>query len=264
MPKTSKTDLGTKKLFSLDISTVEPDPEQPRKYFDPNALEELKNSIKTHGVLQPILVREGEDGKHIIIAGERRHRASKEVGLSEIPAILTAGKPHELSLIENLLREDLTAIEEAEAIQAMVDKYDYKQEDLARVLGKAESTISEILALNKLPSEIKDDARQNPKCSRRVLLEIVRSKKRRNGMLTLYEKFKDQGLTSEEIKKQSRGPRGSREVKAKEIFYQITGLRNRISSLKTDEWEEEERNNLLEEMQDLKRVIDEKIGTSAG
>jgi ParB family chromosome partitioning protein len=259
MAKTSsrtRSEAGT--LLSLPINDVLPDPEQPRKYFAPDALEELKISISQHGIIQPILVRSAdEEGKYIIVAGERRYRAASEVGLTVIPSILTEGNPHEISLIENLMREDLTAIEEAEAIQAMIDKHEYKQENLARVLGKGESTISEILALNKLPEEIRNDARENPRCSRRVLLEIARSKKRKNGMISLYEKFKEKGLTSGEIRKQTRG---TREATPKGIIYQVTGLKNRMDSLNTEGWSEENRTKLNDEVRNLMGVMAEKFG----
>jgi ParB family transcriptional regulator, chromosome partitioning protein len=98
------------------MSLLAPDPEQPRKFFDEQALAELQASIASHGVLQPVLVREGGEGMFIIVSGERRYQAAKNAGLETIPAILTDGEPAEISIIENLLRENLTAIEEAEAI----------------------------------------------------------------------------------------------------------------------------------------------------
>jgi ParB family chromosome partitioning protein len=104
------------KLYDLDITQVQPDPEQPRKYFDEQALVELSASITNHGVLQPILVREGTDGVFIIVSGERRYQATVKAGLATVPAIITDGEPAEISIIENLLRENLTAIEEAEGI----------------------------------------------------------------------------------------------------------------------------------------------------
>lgn len=258
--RASKSTSRAKTLLSLPITDVQPDPEQPRKYFDPDALNELKASIEQHGIIQPILVRPGEDRKYVIVAGERRYRAATEAELAEIPAILTDGKSQEIALIENLLRENLTAIEEAEAIQAMIDNRGYKQEDLAKAIGKGESTISEILALNKLPAEIRDDARQNSKCSRRVLLEIVRSKKRKNGMLTLYKKFKEKGLTSGEIKRQIRGPKGSREIKASEIIYQVTTLKNQMDVLSPDGFNEEDKTKLADEIRNFVYLAVEKFG----
>ncbi|MBK5276696.1 MAG: ParB/RepB/Spo0J family partition protein [Desulfuromonadales bacterium] len=109
------------KLYQLPLSSVQPDPEQPRKFFDEQALAELSASIAGHGVLQPILVRQGADGDgvFIIVSGERRYQAARNAGLATIPAIITDGEPAEISIIENLLRENLTAIEEAEAIERL-------------------------------------------------------------------------------------------------------------------------------------------------
>ena len=113
------------KLYDLDITKVQPDPEQPRKYFDEQSLNELAASITSHGVLQPILVREDGAGTFLIVSGERRFQASKLAGSANIPAIITDGEPAEISIIENLLRENLTAIEEAEAIERLRAVHDY-------------------------------------------------------------------------------------------------------------------------------------------
>jgi ParB family chromosome partitioning protein len=107
------------KLYELPLASIQPDPEQPRKFFDEQALVELSASITSHGVLQPILVRRGAGGISIIVSGERRYQASINAGLATIPAIITDGEPAEISIIENLLRENLTAIEEAEAIERL-------------------------------------------------------------------------------------------------------------------------------------------------
>lgn len=259
--RSSKSASQTKALLSLPITDVLPDPEQPRKYFDPDALNELKSSIERHGIIQPILVRPGEDSKYIIVAGERRYKAASDAGLTQVPAIVvTEGHPQEIALIENLLRENLTAIEEAEAIQSMIDHHGYKQEDLVKVIGKAESTISEILSLNKLPDQVKEDARQNPKCSRRVLLEIVRTKKKDKGMLALYNKYKEKGLTSGEIKDQARKAKGTAEVGVKQIIYQVKNVKNRMDALSFEGLSEEDKGKLEGEIRNLMNLASEKFG----
>jgi hypothetical protein len=116
------------------------------------------------------------------------------------------------------------------------------------------------LALNKLPDEIRDDARRNPKCSRRVLLEIVRSKKRENGMVKLYHKYKERGLISGELRKQTRSPKGSREIKVSEIICRITTLRNRMWTFDLDGLSEEEREKLEAEVRNLMSTVAEKFG----
>src|SRR6266487_2609053 len=158
------------KLYQLSMTLLSPDPEQPRKFFDEQALAELSASIVAHGVLQPILVREGVEGNFVIVSGERRYQAAKNAGLETIPAILTDGEPAEISIIENLLRENLTAIEEAEAIERLRALHDYGLAELATALGKSDSAISAILSLNRLPAEVKDDCRNEPKNLRSILI----------------------------------------------------------------------------------------------
>jgi ParB family chromosome partitioning protein len=193
-------------LYQLSMSLLTPDPEQPRKFFDEQALAELQASIASHGVLQPILVREGMDGNFIIVSGERRYQAAKNAGLETIPAILTDGEPAEISIIENLLRENLTAIEEAEGIERLRAVHDYGLAELATALGKSDSTISDILSLNRLPAEVKDDCRNNPKALRSILTLITRQKTPEK-MAALYTKYKENGLTNGEIRKIAAKPK---------------------------------------------------------
>jgi ParB family chromosome partitioning protein len=206
MELTNVTTYEKGKLYDLDITTVQPDPEQPRKFFDEQALAELAASITSHGVLQPILVRQGLEGLFIIVSGERRYQAAKNSGLATIPAILTDGEPAEISIIENLLRENLTAIEEAEAIERLRGMHDYGLSDLATALGKSDSTLSEILSLNKLPDEVKDDCRNDPKAGRSILALIARQKTPEK-MTALYTRYKESGLTRGEIRKKTAKPK---------------------------------------------------------
>ena len=144
-------------ITSLRISLVDPKSDQPRKYFNKEALEELANSIKDNGLLQPILVREYGDGRYQIIAGERRFRASKLAGLTEIPAIILDKSDRavaEIALIENIQREDLTPVEEAMAYKSLRDDYNLTQEELADKIGKSRSAIANTLRLLDLPEEI--------------------------------------------------------------------------------------------------------------
>ncbi|MFZ4858065.1 MAG: ParB/RepB/Spo0J family partition protein [Desulfuromonadaceae bacterium] len=194
------------KLYDLNIADVLPDPDQPRKYFDEQALVELKASIEKHGVLQPVLVRQGADGALLLVSGERRYQASKLAGCQTIPAVFTDGEPAEISIIENLLRENLTAIEEAEAIERLKTQHNYQLSDLTAALGKSDSTLSEILSLNKLPDDVKDDCRNDPKTARGILVEIAK-KKDQVTMSTLYTKYKESGLTRGEIRKKSAKPK---------------------------------------------------------
>lgn len=144
-------------VTELRISDVEPKKDQPRKVFDQAALSELADSIAANGVIQPILVREAENGMYTIVAGERRWRASKMAGLSEIPAIvmdvdeLTASK---IAMIENLQREDLNPYEEAMGYEELIRKYSLTQEEVASQIGKSRAAVANRLRLLDLPGEV--------------------------------------------------------------------------------------------------------------
>jgi len=163
-------------LYSLKLTDLNPDPDQPRKHFDDNKLNELASSIQRLGVIQPIFFGKAGDGKLTIIAGERRFRASKLAGKDTIPAIYLDGANHaEIALIENLQRADLTAIEEAEALYRLKTEASYTNADLAAVLGKAESTISETLKLIQLPEKLRKKHGGNHNLSKRALLEVTKA-----------------------------------------------------------------------------------------
>lgn len=144
-------------ITKLHIFDVEPKSDQPRKDFDTESLSRLADSIAVNGVLQPILVREREGGTYQIIAGERRWRASKMAGLSEIPAIIMEADDMltaEIALIENLQRENLNPYEEAEAYRALIDSFDLTQEEVSAKLGKSRSAIANSMRLLDLPEKV--------------------------------------------------------------------------------------------------------------
>ena len=144
-------------VSSLRISLIDPKSDQPRKNFDKAALEELASSISQNGLLQPILVREYGEGRYQIIAGERRFRASKLAGLTEIPAIILDKDDRdvaEIALIENIQREDLNPVEEAMAYKSLSDDYGLTQEELSTRVGKSRSAVANTLRLLDLPTEV--------------------------------------------------------------------------------------------------------------
>ncbi|MBR2282499.1 MAG: ParB/RepB/Spo0J family partition protein [Spirochaetales bacterium] len=147
------------KIKDIDIDKVKPNPNQPRKIFDQTALEELSASIKTQGILQPILVEEIADDVYVIVAGERRYRAAKMAGLKIVPCIVrsfTDLQRMEVSLIENIQRENLNPVEEARAYSYLLSQAGIKQEELAQKVGKGRSTITNSIRLLQLPEKMLD------------------------------------------------------------------------------------------------------------
>ena len=147
------------KLLTLKIDRIIANSNQPRKYFDKDKMSELKESIKNSGLLQPITVRKISGGKYEIIAGERRYRACRELGMENIPAIeISAGdaRGYELSVLENIQREDLNPIEEAESYLMLMEVYGYTQEKLSEKLGKNRSSLSNKIRILKLPGNVKE------------------------------------------------------------------------------------------------------------
>ena len=147
-------------VVQLDIGHVRPNPNQPRKFFDEEALEGLAESIKSQGIIQPLTVEEIAPGEFSIIAGERRYRAAKIAGLDKVPAIvvsLSELQRIQMSLIENIQRENLNAIEEASAYQYLIDHSGYTQEMVAQKVGKSRSAIANSLRLLSLSDKMKDD-----------------------------------------------------------------------------------------------------------
>ena len=185
----------------LNLSLIDPKSDQPRKLFKKEPLEELASSIKENGLLQPILVREYQDsGRYQIIAGERRFRASKIAGLTEIPVIILDKddqKVAEISLIENIQREDLNPIEEAMAFKALLEDYNLTQEELSEKIGKSRSAIANAIRLLDLPEDVLDMVMMGDISSghARTLLGL----KRRENMLLLANKVVEYKLSVREL-----------------------------------------------------------------
>ena len=148
---------GSSSISEIELSKIQPNPEQPRSVFEEETLEELATSIRSLGVIQPITLKEIGPEQYMIISGERRYRASLKAGLERIPAyIKTAADENvvEMALIENIQREDLNSIEIALAYQKLIDNYGLTQEGLSERVGKKRATIANYLRLLKLPAEI--------------------------------------------------------------------------------------------------------------
>ncbi|GFO55958.1 nucleoid occlusion protein [Geomonas sp. Red276] len=165
------------KLYSVPISDLHRDPDQPRKNIEVSDIDEFKTSIEAHGQLTPILFRKDQDGQLILVAGERRYRACCALGHTHINGIfIESAKYDEIALVDNIQRVDLHPIDEAEAIFNLKEKHGYTQEQLGDIIGKAQNTISIILDLMKIKEEVRNQARHNKDLSRNALLEIAKIK----------------------------------------------------------------------------------------
>jgi ParB family chromosome partitioning protein len=180
------------KVIEIELSRIVPNPDQPRKTFDPVSLRELAQSVEQHGLLQPITVKPHENDSFMLVAGERRYRAHELLERSTIFAIVTDGNVQELALIENVQREDLHPVELARALSDLMENRHYTQEDLGRVIGKARNTVTSLLSLNNLPEEIRRECPTSD-ISKSVLIEIARLPKRED-QLRMWEDVKEGSL----------------------------------------------------------------------
>ncbi|MFA5920995.1 MAG: ParB/RepB/Spo0J family partition protein [Methylococcaceae bacterium] len=256
------------KLYDLPIGDLNPDPNQPRKSMDPQALEELVASIKTHGIIQPILFRVapattqssalGPDSLStqssalstlLVVAGERRFKAAQLTGLTTIPGICVEGNPSEIALVENMLRQDLTPVEEAEGLQALMTEQKYTHEQLGGIIGKAQNTLSEILSLNKLPQDVRDDCRGDRTISKNALITIAKKKQAR-GMTTAYIAYK----AKQQKGKTTRQKKDPNEPQA--VFDMMDKAMTKIRTIDISAWTDDNKTNFQTSLTSLKTEID--------
>ena len=197
----------------VPIDRVDPNPDQPRQVM--GDLTELKASIVEKGIIEPLIVRpRGE--RYGIIAGERRYQAAVQIGLTELPVVVRPADESEsieLALIENLQRKNLTAFEEAEALQALVDRFTYTHEQLAKRLGRSRTSITESLSLNAMPAEVQRLCRLADITSKSVLLEIVRQRSP-EAMLAFIEQItRDGDATRQRARETAASRRGTGRAK---------------------------------------------------
>lgn len=191
--------------MEVEISKISVNPYQPRESFAEDRLQELVNSIRVHGVLQPIVVRSKGNGEYELVAGERRLRAATAAGLSRIPAVvreLTNEQSLEVALVENLQREDINAVDAAMAYRRLVDEFGLSQEDLAFELGKSRSTVANTMRLLSLPDEVKSGLKNG------VISEgharAVLSVEGENRQVELYERAVSGGLSVRDTERLAR------------------------------------------------------------
>jgi ParB family transcriptional regulator, chromosome partitioning protein len=195
-------------LAAIPLVQIHPNPHQPRRFINPEGLDELTASVRQRGILQPIIVKREGDG-YLIMAGERRYRAAQAAGLTVIPAIVRDDDPNEIALIENLQREDLTALEEAEGLGAMVARYGYTHQALAQLLHKSRPYVSNTLVLTRLPAEVKAELHRYPGISREILMAIARQGSECD-MLKLWRRVKLANLSVHKFRESRRPAEATR------------------------------------------------------
>jgi ParB family transcriptional regulator, chromosome partitioning protein len=195
----------------IPIDEIDPNPNQPRQVM--GDLSELISSISEKGILEPLVVRQRGD-RFQIVAGERRYQAAVQVGLRELPVVVRDvddTEVIELALIENLQRKDLTPFEESEALQGLADRCGYTHEDLARRLGKSRTSITESLALNGMPEDVRNLCRLADISSKSLLLQIVRQQAPQKMIALIEQLTRDgQGATREQARRAVAKPRVGR------------------------------------------------------
>ncbi|MEM1202032.1 MAG: ParB/RepB/Spo0J family partition protein [Acidobacteriota bacterium] len=202
-------------IHTLPIDNLEPNRFQPRTTFDESGLEELSESIRSQGVVQPIVVTPKGKDRFTIIAGERRWRASRRAGLTEVPVVVREVDNDqqllEMALVENIQRADLNAIEEAEAYKTLSETFDLSQEDIAGRVGKGRTTITNFLRLLRLPREVQDLMREGRLTAgqARPLLALPDEKIQ----IEVAERAVAEGLTARDLEALASGPRGKDEGK---------------------------------------------------
>jgi ParB family chromosome partitioning protein len=235
----SKTDTEQQASCDVAIGSVKPNPQQPRKLFNEDSLKELASSIKEKGIIQPLIVERNPDDTYTLIAGERRYRAAKLAGLQKVPVIiksLNETEKMEISLIENIQREDLTPIEEATAYDTLIKLSQINQEELAAHLGKNRSTIANSLRLLKLPQQMKDalNERKLSAGHARAILSVTSQA----NQTSLYEDIIKRGLSvreaealalklntnTKQLKKIKKEPVGASPVELDEIKQKLIDL----------------------------------------
>ncbi len=221
--------LQSENAVTLPIGEIEPDRSQPRRVFDEIALGELANSIREHGVLQPLLVRPVSDGSYRIVAGERRWRAAREAGLTEVPVVikaLTDAEAAEIALVENLQREDLNAIEEAEGIRRLMDEFGMTQERTAERLSKSRPAVANALRLLSLPEAVRQYVIDGSLSAghARTLLGLKDPEKTEETAKQVIEERLSVRQTEALVKKLNQPPRAPVPKKLGEKFFEETGL----------------------------------------
>ncbi|HOD99408.1 MAG TPA: ParB/RepB/Spo0J family partition protein [Syntrophales bacterium] len=235
------------RLYKLKIAELQADPEQPRKFMDPIALNELTASIQKFGVLVPIQFRQDEAGALIIVSGHRRVQAAGRAGRTEISGTYTEGDTRLQGFVENLQRENMLPIDEAEQMQSLMKEYALNQYQLAEAIGKSQPAVNASLSLNKLPEDIRDSIRTNPNITKTMLLDVVKMKTEKS----MRRKF--EGLMARGGQKASQAVRKEKVTKQRAFLNRTDALTSEIASLPWSEWSEDDRIDLANALRGLRQ-----------
>jgi len=244
--------------YQVPVGEILPNPEQPRSYFGDDELAALVDSVRTSGILQPVLCNLTENGL-VLAAGERRLRAAGMAGLAKVPVRVVAGDPIEIGLVENLLRQDLTVVEEAEALSALKKRKGCRLEDLTTLTGKAVPTLSEIMAVAGLPEEILNECRAMPSFPRDVLVLISRLPSPEE-MIDAFRLYKSGALQRQDLAARSRKT-GKNRVTNPAPFRFVRNFSRGFRRLDLDAMELKDREVLRKELEVLVEEISKTLSS---
>lgn len=239
-------------LAAIPIEQIHPNPQQPRRFIDPQKLAELTESVRARGILQPIIVKRDAEG-FMIMAGERRYQAARQAGLRTLPAIVRDDDPAEIALIENLQREDLTPLEEAEGLGALVARHGFTHQSLAQLLHKSRPYVSNMLVLTRLPAEVKAEIHRYPAISREILMAVARQTNEAE-MLKLWRRVKLANLSVHKFR-ESRDETAVRSS-ATDVMAAARRLNRKLRTLDTTAVDAEQRKKLARVLRRTRKRVE--------
>lgn len=247
------------RMLLVELSKIHPNPNQPRKIFDEESLNELAQSIKDYGQLQPVILKcDDEPDTYILVAGERRYRAHQILSKQEIYAIVIDGSLDEIALVENVQRQDLHPLELAESLKRLMDKHTWTQDRLAEAIGKNRRTINEVLKLNALPDDIKNECRAlGTDVSKIALLQIARIDDPVQ-QRAFWTHVKSGNFTTRDIQAHRKGsviPKTSPSP-IKQAFSSGSGFANKLRALSPKDLNDDDYYNLLKLTREITSLID--------
>ncbi|MGN7613982.1 ParB/RepB/Spo0J family partition protein [Magnetococcales bacterium HHB-1] len=256
-------------LVLIPLENIVPNPDQPRTIFNKKELSSLSESIKEHGMIQPITVRKGEDEKYTIIAGERRYHAVKKLGHEMIPAVIYEGKSDTkvLALVENIVRADLRPLEEAEAFHELIyESPKMKQVDLARLIGRSKQMVSDTLSIKSLPDYIKDqlkDEKSNLNPPKNYLVKLSRIKNKKSQKSNWYRYLKKLEEEKSGRKEKKKGGKQDQVItvykKTEKSMDNLIGKMVDLSGRIEDDVTMEEFNKLVERVEQAMEIIKDRL-----